>query len=94
MIRLAGIDVVLNSNRAQAFSPDLFSNLGIDPTSRKILIVKSTNHFHGAFVKIAAEILYAAVDGPYPHDPTKTKYMQLTRPIWPIVNAPFAEEVA
>lgn len=94
VIRLGGIDVVLNSNRAQAFSPDLFSNLGIDPTSRRILIVKSTNHFHGAFAKVAAEILYAAVDGPYPHDPTKTKYMQLTRPIWPIVDAPFTEEVA
>lgn len=93
VVRLGGIDVVLNSNRAQAFSPDLFSNLGIDPASRKILIVKSTNHFHGAFAKVAADILYAAVDGPYPNDPAKTKYTRLIRAIWPIVDSPFAEEV-
>ncbi len=94
VIRLGSIDVVLNSNRAQTFSPDLFSNLGIDPMTTKVLIVKSTNHFHGAFAHIAADILYAEVDGPYPHDPAKTHYKNLTRPIWPIVEMPFEEEVA
>jgi microcystin degradation protein MlrC len=87
-IRVDGVEVVLNSNRAQAFSPDLFSNLGIDPLSRRILIVKSTNHFHGAFAPIAAEILYAAVDGPYPSDPARNAYTRLTRPLWPIVADP------
>lgn len=94
VIRVGGIEVVLNSNRAQAFSPDLFSNLGIDPLSRGTLVVKSTNHFHGAFAEIAAEILYASVDGPYPNDPTKTPYTRLERSLWPIVQAPFEEEVA
>ena len=88
VIEVQGIEVVLNSNRAQAFSPDLFSNLGIDTAARKILVVKSTNHFHGAFAPIAAEILYAAVDGPYPNDPRKNAYTRLTRPLWPIVDNP------
>ncbi len=93
VIRLGGIEVVLNSNRSQAFSPDLFTNLGIDVTEKKILVVKSTNHFHGAFSDVAAEIIYAAVEGPYPNDPTKTRYNNLTRPIWPIVNNPHEEIV-
>lgn len=91
VIRMGGVEVVLNSNRAQAFSPDLFSNLGIDPLARRILIVKSTNHFHGTFAPIAAEILYAAVDGPYPGDPRSNGYTRLTRPIWPIVEDPHGE---
>ncbi|OJF94104.1 hypothetical protein AX760_12660 [Pararhizobium antarcticum] len=53
-IRLGGIDIILNSTRAQGFDPSLFSTLGIDPLSRKILVIKSTNHFHAAFSKIAA----------------------------------------
>lgn len=87
-IRLNGIEIVLNSNRSQSFSPDLFSNMGIDPLSKRILIVKSTNHFHGAFAPIASTVLYAAVDGLYPSRPEETPYRRLARPIWPIVNDP------
>jgi len=87
-IRVAGVDVVLNSNRAQAFSPDLFSNLGIDPLTKKILIVKSTNHFYGAFAPIAAAVLYAEVMGPYPCDPRTNSYSKLRRPIWPLCEDP------
>ena len=94
VIRVAGIDVVLNSNRAQTFSPDLFSNLGIDPATRQVLVVKSTNHFHGAFASVAAEILYAAVDGPYPNNPRNNAYQHLTRDIWPIVDNPHGTEAA
>jgi len=87
-IRVAGVDIVLNSNRAQAFSPDLFSNLGIDPLAKNILIVKSTNHFYGAFAPIAAAVLYAEVKGPYPCDPRTNGYSKLTRPIWPLCQEP------
>ncbi len=90
-IRIGGIDIVLNTVRSQAFSPDLFSNLGIDPTARKILIVKSTNHFRGAFEAIAAEILYASIDGLYPNNPLTNGYSKLTRPLWPIVENPHEE---
>ena len=94
VIRIGSLDIVLNTNRSQAFSPDLFTNLGIDIAQKRILIVKSTNHFHGAFAPIAGEILYAAVEGPYPNDPARTPYTRLTRALWPRVEAPHAEEHA
>lgn len=93
VIETQGIEIVLNSNRAQAFSPDLFTRLGIDAAARKILVVKSTNHFHGAFAPMAADILYAAVDGPYPNNPRTNTYTRLTRPLWPIVDNPHDLEV-
>jgi microcystin degradation protein MlrC len=93
VIDVNGIDVVLNSNRAQTFSPDLFTNLGVDVPAKQVVAVKSTNHFHGAFAPIAADILYAAVNGPYPNDPTRTPYTRLTRPLWPIVEAPHGEDL-
>ena len=82
-IEIAGIDVILNTVRSQVFNPDIFSNLGIDPTSKDLLVVKSTNHFHDAFEPIAAEIIYAAVEGPYPSDPITNEYKNLIRKIWP-----------
>ncbi len=87
-IDVHGIDVILNTVRSQVFSPDAFTCLGIDPTRKSLLVVKSTNHFHDAFSGIASEILYAAVDGLYPNDPKSNGYKNLTRKLWPIVEAP------
>jgi microcystin degradation protein MlrC len=89
-IELAGIDVILNSVRSQVFNPDIFSNFGIDPTQRKTLVVKSTNHFQDAFSRISNDILYAAVDGPYPSNPETNAYRNLVRDIWPRVENPHA----
>jgi len=87
-IEIAGIDVILNSNRCQAFSPDLFSNLGIDPLQKQLLVVKSTNHFYGAFSKISKNIIYIDCGAPYPSNPITNNYKKLKRPIWPIVEDP------
>ncbi len=87
-IDVGGIDVILNTVRSQVFNPDIFANLGIDPTTKTLLVVKSTNHFHDAFSRISDEILYAAVDGPYPNDPATNDYKHLTRAIWPRVENP------
>jgi microcystin degradation protein MlrC len=91
LIRLEGtdIEVILNTNRTQTFEPDIFSNLGIDPLSKDILLVKSTNHFHAGFVPVASEIIYIDAGAPYPSNPKKTGYRKLSREIWPRVDNPF-----
>ena len=87
-IDVGGIDVILNSVRSQVFNPDTFSNFGIDLEQKKILVVKSTNHFYDAFSRISDDILYAAVDGPYPSHPETNAYNNLRRKIWPRVENP------
>lgn len=94
VIKVDGIEVVLNSNRCQTFSPDLFTNLGIDALHKQALVVKSTNHFHGAFAPIASHILYVEVYGPYPNDPSSNNYTRLTRAIWPIKQQPHSAHAA
>ncbi|WEZ82999.1 M81 family metallopeptidase [Rhizobium sp. 32-5/1] len=93
-IRLSGIDIILNSTRAQGFDPSLFSVMGIDPASRKILVIKSTNHFHAAFSKIASDILYCAAGTPYPNDPAKTDYRRAPENIWPRVADPHGQGIS
>jgi microcystin degradation protein MlrC len=91
LVRIEGteIDVILNTNRTQTFEPDIFSNLGVDPLAKDILLVKSTNHFYAGFAPIAAEVIYVAAPSAYPTDPRTTNYRKLTRPIWPRVAYPW-----
>lgn len=91
-IRHCGIDIILNSTRAQSFDPSLFTIMGIDPLSKKILVIKSTNHFYASFSKIASKIIYCSAGTPYPKDPKKTPYRRAPHNIWPIVNDPHAPE--
>jgi microcystin degradation protein MlrC len=87
-ITFEGIDVILNSNRCQTFSTDLFSELGVNIFNKKILIIKSTNHFYNSFFSHVSNIIYASIDGIYPNNPKKNKYYKLKRSIWPIVENP------
>ncbi|WP_198516620.1 M81 family metallopeptidase [Sinorhizobium meliloti] len=91
-IRVHGIDIILNTTRAQSFDPSLFSVMGIDPTSKKILVIKSTNHFFASFSRIASEILYCSAGTPYPNDPARTPYRRARRDIWPMVTDPHGLE--
>jgi microcystin degradation protein MlrC len=58
-----GIDIVVNSKRTQVFSPDVFSNMDINPQEKRILVVKSMQHFYAGFAPIASKIIYMASPG-------------------------------
>jgi microcystin degradation protein MlrC len=90
LVRIQGteIDIILNTNRTQTFEPDIFSNLGLDPLAKDILLIKSTNHFYAGFAPIAAEIIYVSAPSSYPSHPATTNYTKLTRQIWPRVANP------
>ena len=88
-IRIGQLDVVLASGRAQTFSPAVFTHLGIDLAAKKVVVVKSSNHFHAAFAPIAAAIIYVDCGGPYPPDPARIAYTRIRRPIAPLDPNPW-----
>lgn len=90
LIKFDGIEVILNTNRCQSFDPSLFRALGVAPEHRSLLLIKSTNHFYQGFAPLAAQVLYVDAGAPYPSDPKRNGYRNLTRPIWPIIEEPFA----
>lgn len=83
-IKVGGVEVVLISNRTQALGLELFRNLGIEPLQRKLLVLKSTNHFMGAFGPIASKVIYVDSDGPLSRDYRRLPYTKIMRPIWPL----------
>ena len=82
-IRIRGIDVSLLSHRTQALGLEIFTSVGIDPSSKRIVSVKSSNHFHAAYGPIASEVLYTDGGGPSHLDPRKYPYRKIGRPLWP-----------
>lgn len=90
-ITIGSLDIVLATGRSQTFSPPAFTELGIDLAQKKIVVVKSSNHFHAAFRPIAAEILYLDTGGPYPFDPTRQLFRKARRPLWPLDPHPWAD---
>src|SRR6185369_3681913 len=83
-VRVGGIEVVLITKRTQALGLELFTNLGIDPRARRIVVVKSTNHFMAAFGPIAKKVIYVDSDAPLARDYRRIKYERVQRPIWPL----------
>ena len=83
LVETAGIAVVLTSIRCQAFNTDLFTQLGCDPATRKLVVVKSSQHFYASFAKIAAEVIYVQAPGVVTPDFTTLGFTKLRLPRWP-----------
>ncbi|MEQ1612047.1 MAG: M81 family metallopeptidase, partial [Hyphomicrobiaceae bacterium] len=80
----SGVAAILITVRAQAMGTDLFSSHGVDPLAAPILVVKSNQHFHAAYAKVARAILYADGDGPQPNDYSLLPFVKVARPILPL----------
>jgi microcystin degradation protein MlrC len=83
-----GVEVVLSTYRCQAFGVDVFTQLGVDPTQRKIVVVKSSQHFRAAFEPIAAKVIMVDVPGVVARDITSLPFRKIRRPKWPLPDAP------
>lgn len=83
-IRAAGIDIVLNTRRQQVFSPECFTELGIDLAAKRLVVVKSTRHFRAWFDPIASETIICDAPGALNSDLARLPYEHLARPIWPL----------
>jgi microcystin degradation protein MlrC len=82
-IRVGGVDVVVASVRNQVFSRHVFEGHGIDLARKKLIVVKSTQHFYEAFAPLG-KVVYCDVPGTVTSDFATLPYTRLRRPMWPI----------
>ncbi len=83
-----GVDIVLASVRTQVFGTDTFTGLGIELMAKKIVVVKSTQHFHDQFAPIAKEVVYVASPGALTSDFAGIPYRVRDLDYWPRVADP------
>jgi len=84
LVECNGIEILLCSLRNQAMGTDLFTNIGVDLGAKKIIVVKSSQHFHAAFSKLAKKVIYVAAPGAVTVDLKTLPYKKIRRPKWPI----------
>jgi len=83
-IRSGQVEIMVSSVRDQAYSPKLFSAVGIDAAACRLVMVKSAQHFAAGFTPIAREIVLASGGGVLEADFRRIPYRQVRRPIWPL----------
>jgi microcystin degradation protein MlrC len=88
-----GVDFVIHSARCQNTHPAFFVEFGIDISEKKILVVKSMQHFYGNYAPVSAKIIYTASAGCLIWDFTKFPYNKIARPVWPLDADPWASNV-
>jgi len=89
-LQIDGVTVIVNSKRSQCHSRDCFTKLGVDPSTKKIVVVKSMQHFHAAYAPIASEVVYVAAPGALVPDWSLLPYTKVDKAQWPFVADPHA----
>ena len=84
-----GVHVVLVDRRAQAFSPDLFTNAGVPFEQMRIAVVKSTAHFRAGFAPIASLIVTTVGPGTLLENYGAIPYQHRDPNYWPRVADPW-----
>ena len=79
-----GIDIVLNSIRSQAMNIDLFTQLDCRLETRKIVVLKSSQHFYASYAPIARAVIYVDAPGSCTQDLNSLTYRKVGRPRWPL----------
>jgi microcystin degradation protein MlrC len=83
-IRIEGVEVVLVSVRGQGLGPDLFTRLGIDPSAKAIVVVKSSRHYEAGFSRISDRLITIDCAGALQLDLARNPYRRIRRPRWPM----------
>jgi microcystin degradation protein MlrC len=82
------VEVIVCEHRTQPYDAAIFRSQGIEPTAKKILVVKSMVHFRSGFGPIASRIIEVDTPGLTSMDLTRFPYTRLNRPLWPLDDLP------
>jgi microcystin degradation protein MlrC len=85
------IDIVLIERRIQTYGPQLFLDLGVDLKSKKIIVVKSAQHYRAWFGDYMAFDMVVDAPGVCTPDVLLMTFHRIPRPLWPFDDDPWAE---
>ena len=84
----SGMDIALNTIRSQVFGREAFEGLGISLQGRRVIVVKSTQHFHASFAPIAKGVFYVGAPGSITQNFAEMIYSKRDNNFWPRVHDP------
>ena len=83
-----GVEVVVCERRLQPYDTALLRSVGIEPTDRRLIALKSAVHFRSTYEEIAERIFDADTPGVHRPDFDQYEYRRLRRPLYPLEQVP------
>lgn len=84
LLRVGGVEIIVITHNGQATDLGQFTSLGVDPTRKSTLIVKSMQHFRAAFEPISRAVLEVDTGALSTRNFKERPYKNIRRPIWPL----------
>lgn len=84
VIRIGGIEVLVVSAVTQILDLAQFRAFGIEPTAKRVIALKSMQHFRAAFEPMAGAVIVCDSGALCTPDVTKLPYHHARRPIYPL----------
>ena len=84
VVRVAGIEVLLNTKRSGVFSPTMFTRHGIVLEGKQVIGLKNLYRHTDIFAPLVRNQLYVATPGACPPDWGSIPFKHIPRPMWPL----------
>jgi microcystin degradation protein MlrC len=90
VLSVGGADIVIISRHIEPFDPGCFRAVGIEPTTRRYLMIKSRIHYRVGFRPLVKATVECAGTGVCTSDYSDLKFEHVRRPVYPLdgVNTP------
>ncbi|MFA9419842.1 MAG: M81 family metallopeptidase [Gammaproteobacteria bacterium] len=84
LLDIGAAQILVCEERWEPYDTGCFTQAGIDPRSKKYILVKSRQHFRAGFEPIAKHIVLAAGPGVCSSDYSQFQFKHLPQPIYPL----------
>ena len=84
VVQVGGIEIILTERRIQPYDVQVLRSVGIEPTARKLIALKSAVHFRADYTPIAHQILDVNTPGVHSPNLFSYRYQKLRRPVYPL----------
>ena len=79
-----GIEIIVAERHMQALDAEIFRRVGIEPTEKKIIVLKSTIHFKASFGSMAKKILDVDTPEYLSMNFESLNFKNISRPVYPL----------
>ncbi|MBA2778425.1 M81 family metallopeptidase [Billgrantia kenyensis] len=84
LLQIGAIEILVTRLATQALDLGIFRSLGVDPAEKRVVALKSTQHFRAAYGPIAGAIHLVDSGGLTSPDISRLRYRRIPRPIHPL----------
>ncbi|MGN6486187.1 MAG: M81 family metallopeptidase [Devosia sp.] len=84
VVRIGGVEVLLNTKRSGVFSPTMFTRHGVTLEGKQVIGLKNLYRHTDVFAPLVRDQLYVATPGACPPDWASIPFQRIPRPIWPL----------